>query len=438
MLSIILFLFLNFNHYIYSSGESMNYRFFFDKSSDKRYILNNGMVVILKPSKKLPLVSVQMWVKVGSIYETDDNNGISHFLEHLVFKGTKKYSVNQISKMIEKYGAILNAGTSKEFTMYYIDIPKEGLYDALDILCELIFEATFPEEELERERNVVIEEIKRSQDDPGSVLYDNFNNLLFKETPYKRKVIGKEEVIKNIPRKSLISYYKTFYQPKNMVLSICGDINIQEIQDFIKEKFEKYNSDQQIQIPILNLKENKKLELVEVKKHKVQHTYFLCGFLGPEINDKHQYTGDVLSVILGEGISSRLYKIVREEKMLVYEIGSGFYTQIGPSIFYISGVCERKNLEKTISEIKNILNDLKTNGPNQEELNKAKQIIITRWYFSNETVHSKAASLAWWEMFKSIDELNMYLENVQKVSSEDIRNFLNLYADSIITFALTP
>jgi zinc protease len=409
----------------------------FDPVKDERYTLDNGLVVLLKQSKRLPLVSIQIWVKVGSIYEDDKNNGISHFLEHLVFKGTKKYSVEQISKTLEKYGAILNAGTSKEFTMYFTDIPKEGLNDALDVLAQLVFEATFPEEELERERNVVIEEIKRFEDNPGNVLYEGFNNLLFKDSPYKRRILGTQEVIRNLSRDEIIKYYKKFYQPKNMILSICGDFEIEEVKNLIKQKFGSYNSDKQTN-QLLTLDESSKGEIFEIKKHKVQHTYFLCGFLGPKIDEKHQYTGDVLSIILGEGISSRLYKILREEKMLVYEIDSGFYTQLGPSVFYISGVCEGKNLEKVISEVKSILNELKEKGPNSEEIEKAKRIITTRWYLNNETMHSKASSLAWWEMFKSLEELNKYLENINKVSSNDIKEFLNIYYKSLISFALVP
>jgi len=409
----------------------------FDPVKDERYTLDNGLVVLLKQSKRLPLVSIQTWVKVGSIYEDDKNNGISHFLEHLVFKGTKKYSLEQISKTLEKYGAILNAGTSKEFTMYFTDIPKEGLNDALDVLAQLVFEATFPEEELERERNVVIEEIKRFEDNPGNVLYEGFNNLLFKDSPYKRRILGTQEVIRNLSRDEIIKYYKKFYQPKNMILSICGDFEIEEVKNLIKQKFGSYNSDKQTN-QLLTLDESSKGEIFEIKKHKVQHTYFLCGFLGPKIDEKHQYTGDVLSIILGEGISSRLYKILREEKMLVYEIDSGFYTQLGPSVFYISGVCERKNLEKVISEVKSILNELKEKGPNSEEIEKAKRIITTRWYLNNETMHLKASSLAWWEMFKSLEELNKYLENINKVSSNDIKEFLNIYYKSLISFALVP
>ena len=408
---------------------------FFDVE-DKQLVLDNGLTVLLKKTSQLPVVSVQVWVKTGSIYETEQINGISHFLEHLVFKGTQKYSVNQISKKIESYGGIINAGTSKEFTVFFVDIPKEGLEDAFDILSQLVFYATFIEDELEKERLVVIEEIKRYEDNPGNVLYENFNSKLFTTTPYKWRVIGKEENIKSLSREDIINYYKTYYHPKNMVLSICGDFD-DNIYELIKKYFDVKFSTDFTAINIL-LDEEQKDNIFEVKKHKVQHTYFLCGFLGPKVDDRHQYTGDVLSIILGEGISSRLYKTLREEKKLVYEIGSGFYTQIGPSIFYISGVCERKNLEKVIEEIRNIITDLRTNGPTDKELEKAKQIVLTRWYFNNETVHSKAATAAWWFLFKSLDELNSYIENINKVDKESIKEFLSMYGQKLVTFALEP
>jgi len=403
---------------------------------DKQLVLDNGLVVLLKKSPELPVVSVQVWVKTGSIYETEQTNGISHFLEHLVFKGTEKYLVNQISKKIESYGGIINAGTSKEYTVYFVDIPKEGIEDAFDVISQLVFHATFPEDELEKERLVVIEEIKRYEDNPGNVLYENFNNKLFTLSSYKWRILGKEENIRTLPRQEIINYYKTHYHPKNMVLSICGDFD-NNIYELIKKYFDVKISTDYITTNIL-LDEEPRGSIFEVKKHKVQHTYFLSGFLGPKINDKHQYTGDVLSIILGEGISSRLYKILREEKQLVYEIGSGFYTQLGPSIFYISGVCERKNLEKVVDEINNILTDLRTNGPTDKELEKAKQILLTRWYFNNETVHSKSATAAWWFLFKSLEELNSYIDNINKINKEDIKEFLTIYGQKLVTFALEP
>lgn len=409
----------------------------FDNLHDRKYILENGLKVLLKKNSYLPIVSVQVWVKVGSLYESKGINGISHFLEHLVFKGTTKYDAKQINKKVEYYGAILNAGTSKEYTVYYIDIPKEGLEDAVDILSQLVFEATFPEEEVEKERNVVIEEIKRSEDNPENVLYEEFNKLLFTETPYKQRIIGEEEVIRNISREKIIEYYKNFYNPSNMVVSICGDIDYEYTEKIVKKYFGVYASTKP-QVISISLKENKKADNLVIKKHNVQHAYFICGFLGPDINDRHQYTGDVLSVILSEGLSSRLYRSLREEKKLVYEIGGGFYTQMGPSIFYISGICERKNLELVINEIKNILKDIMINGPSDNEVVKAKQIITTKWYFANETVHSQAANIAWWEMFKNLDELNLYISNINKVTIEDIKEFVQLYGDYLVTFSLEP
>ncbi|MCS7151361.1 MAG: insulinase family protein [Endomicrobia bacterium] len=413
---------------------------FFIAEQDERYFLRNGLRVLLKKSTFLPLVSIQVWVKVGSINETEDINGVSHFLEHLVFKGTKSYSLKEISKKIERYGAVLNAGTSKEFTVYFVDIPKEGLEEAIKILSELVFDATFPDNELENERNVVIEEIKRYEDTPTNILYENFNKLLFQKSAYKWRVIGKEENIRNLSKSQIIKYYKSFYQPANMIISICGDIEYDKTKELI-DKYFNYNlvsPDSDIGVRNPPLYEEIIPAATEIKKHKVQHTYFICGFLGPKIDDKHQYTGEVLSIILGEGLSSRLYQNLREKKQLVYEISSGFYTQVGPSVFYITGVCEHKNFEKTIEEIKKILDDVKNNGVTNAELEKAKHIIVTRWYFNNETVHSKASTLAWWEMFMSLEELNSYLENIGKITNNDIKHFLNLYAKDLVISALMP
>lgn len=424
-------------NFIYS--QNMKNNLIFNNEKDKKLKLSNGLTVLLKKVDYLPLVSVQIWVKVGSIYETEHINGISHFLEHLVFKGTYKYNMKELSKKIEYYGGILNAGTSKEYTVYYIDIPKEGLNDALDVLSQLVFFATFPEIEVEKERDVIIEEIKRLEDQPINILYENFNKLLFVKTPYRLRIIGNKENIKSLSREQIIEYYQKFYTPSNMLLSICGDIDYNEVEKLIEEKFGNIQLKGEFKEPELNLKEEStQSEILEVKKHKVQHLYFICGFLGPNFGDFDLYVGDVTSIILGEGISSRLYKILKEEKKLVYEISSGFYTQFGPSVFYILGICEPKNFNKSIELIKSIIFELKDNGPSEEELTKAKNIILTKWFTHNETVHSIASTLAWWDMFASLEELNSYIDNINKVSKEDVKNFIRKYANYLTISALEP
>ncbi|MEN3013265.1 MAG: pitrilysin family protein [Endomicrobiia bacterium] len=416
----------------------MNTHLIFDPLQDRKLKLDNGLTVLLKRYSTLPLVSIQVWVKVGSIYESEEINGISHFLEHMVFKETSKYTSTVISKKIEYYGGIINAGTSKEYTVYYIDIPKEGIKDAIDVLSQLVFYATFPDEEIQKEKNVIIEEIKRLEDQPMNVLYENFNALLFTKTPYKWRIIGRKENIQSFTKNQVKEFYQNFYHPQNMVLSICGDINYEEIEKLIRESFGKINGFSYTKSIKSDLKEDPKSDIIEIKKHKVQHLYFLCGFLGPNINEFEQYAGDITSVILGEGVSSRLYKILREEKKLVYEIHSGFYTQMGPSVFYILGICEPQNFEEAIRAIKNVISNLKTEGPTEEELIKAKNILLTRWYLNNENVHSIASTLAWWEMFLSLDAANSYIENINNVSKEDVKNFLEKYGGYLVTTGLQP
>jgi zinc protease len=404
----------------------------------KLYKLDNGLTVILKRYVKLPIASVQLWVFVGSICETDKNNGISHFLEHLVFKGTQSYNMSEISKIAENYGGVINAGTSKDFTMYFIDIPKEGVKEAINILHELTFLATFPEEEVEKERKVVIEEIKRAEDNPENVLFENFNSLLFVETPYKYRILGKVENISSLQREEIVSYYKEWYSPENMVFTVVGDIDFGETEELVAALFGKYKP-QVGRKPLPSLLETfPESENKLIKRHKVQHLYFLCGFLGPEVNSEEQYAGEVQAIILGKGRSSRLYRVLREEKKLVYYIDCGFYPQRGNSIFYIGGVCEERNFEKVLREIRLQLEEIKNGNVTQEELNKAKEMVKTSWYFNIETVHSQGNLLSWWTMFKNIDELKNYLNNIENVSIDDLKRFVTKYGRYLIISALQP
>lgn len=205
----------------------------------------------------------------------------------------------------------------------------------------------------------------------------------------------------------------------------------------VKDLFEGQKNEDRVS-PLVVVDEDGKSDVVEVKKHAVQKTYFLFGFLGPKINDEFQYAGELFSVIFGEGRSSRLYKNLREREKLVYEIGSGFYTQVGPSIFYVSGVCEPKNLETVIKRVKEELKKVCEEGVSEEELKKARQIINTRWYFDNETVHSLASNFAWWYMFKNLNELDIFLQKINKVSCEDVQQFVKKYGGYLVVSALEP
>jgi zinc protease len=322
--------------------------------------------------------------------------------------------------------------------MYFIDIPKEGVKEAINILHELTFLATFPEEEVEKERKVVIEEIKRAEDNPENVLFENFNSLLFVETPYKYRILGKVENISSLQKEEIVSYYKEWYSPENMVFTVVGDIDFGETEELVAALFGKYKPQVgRKSLPSL-LETFPESENKLIKRHKVQHLYFLCGFLGPEVNSEEQYAGEVQAIILGKGRSSRLYRVLREEKKLVYYIDCGFYPQRGNSIFYIGGVCQEKNFEKVLREIRLQLEEIKNGNVTQEELNKAKEMVKTSWYFNIETVHSQGNLLSWWTMFKNIDELKNYINNIENVSIDDLKRFVTKYGRHLIISALQP
>ena len=291
--------------------------------------LENGLRVFINQNNSKPIVSVQIWVNVGSINEDKSTNGLSHFLEHLIFKGSKKFPGPEISKRVETNGGSINAATSKEFTMFHIDTQKDALFESIEILADSMANASFPKDEIEKERPVVLEEIARHNDSPGSILFDIACESLFNTTPYKKTILGTEKVVKNVSRKRIIEYYKLHYCPSNMILSITGDLNTDKTLKKVRDTFGK-------QKPCNQKKE--KLQIIE-KLHKpvvkrkpknVEHSYFMGGFIGPDISkDKLQYTADVLAFILGGGRSSRLYRTLKEEKRLVYSISVSYWTQRG-------------------------------------------------------------------------------------------------------------
>ncbi|MFN7182355.1 MAG: M16 family metallopeptidase [Planctomycetota bacterium] len=404
----------------------------------KKIILKNGLKVFIKPDKKLPVVSIQLWVKAGSVDETTENNGISHFLEHLIFKGTENYSVSEISRVVESRGGIINAGTSKEFTCYYIDIPSDGFTDAIKIIADVANQkATFPEDEIERERTVILEEIKRSEDNPENTLYETFNKQLFTVTPYKWRVIGTTEVVSRISREDLVSYYRKFYVPNNMVLVIAGAIEYKETKKLIKKLFgEAKRSDVPERKSLIEPVSPPSFEKV---KKSVAQSYILLGFLGPEMSqEKYQIAGDVLSIILGSGRSSRLYHKLREEKQLVYSIGSGFHTQQGTGVFFISAVCNSENVEKVKKEVSQEIEKIITEEIPELELEKAKKIVKSHWYFDFETYHQQAQTVGYWALNDNLNFVKNYLRNVNKVNYELIKKFLKIYYTGLTTAVVEP
>jgi predicted Zn-dependent peptidase len=390
--------------------------------------LDNGLTVLLKEDHAQPVVSVQVWVKVGSVNENSRTSGLSHFLEHLIFKGTEKYPGDEISRQVETQGGVINAATSKEFTQFYIDIQETGYRNAIRILADAMANAAFPAAEIERERPVVIEEIHRHEDNPGSLLYDYYNEAVFPHSPYRASIIGSDEVIRTVSRDDIAAYYHAHYIPSNMFVTLAGDINTDEALALVKETFGTQKAEPASPAPNLIEPLHKASSISRNKD--VEHAYWLGGFVGPDAKSDDQFTADITATILGGGRSSRLFRQLREEKQLVYAISSSFWSQRGSGAFAVSAIFDPKNEKQVLSGINAEIRRLMEKGPDDAELRRAKEMIKAQWFFGLETYHEQASIAGYWNMQGNPGILERYIPELEKVSRDDVMQFLKKYYET--------
>ena len=394
--------------------------------------LDNGHNVVIQEVHDNPIVIIDTWIKTGSINETDENNGVAHFLEHLFFKGTSKHPAKEFDQILESKGAITNAATSKDFTHYYILIPSQYFELALDLHSDMLLNPLIPRKELEKERKVVIEEISKNNDRPTTVLYRNMVKGFYKVHPYKREVIGTKEVIETISREQILDFYNTWYTPQNMTTVVIGDVNTQKALDLIKTKFNK-PVDITEKKTVLKYKLDKKpSSQIETKEEmKVETGYILIGFKGCHpITSKDSYALDVLATILGEGKSSRLYKNIKEQKQLVHSISASHSSMRDDSIFYVSANYITEDIERLKDAIFTEIEKLQKNEITNEEIQKAKNIIERDTFYSRESVSNIASAIGYTAtLTNDTSYYKNYLDNINKVTAEDLKRVAKEYLD---------
>lgn len=382
--------------------------------------LPNGQVLVIYEVKNNPIVTIDTWVKTGSINESDVNNGVSHFLEHLFFKGTKAHPTGEFERILESKGAIINAATSKDFTHYYITIPSEYFDTALELHSDMLQHPQIPRKELEKERKVVLEEISKDGNTPSKKVYDNLNNLMYTSHPYKRKVIGTENIIGTIRREEIIEYFNNYYSPSNMVTVIVGDVDSSQVIPKVQQAF-----NQAYKKPIK--KNYKKESLLQGQKRKVDYTdtqsgYLMIGFRTVNISDKDVFALDVLAEVLGGGNSSKLYRDIKEQKGLAYSISASNGSYKDDGIFYISANYVPSSLEKLEKAIFEEINYIQKYGITEEELCRAKNMIEQDTYYSRESTSNISSELGYIMTLTGSPELyENYVNNIKKVTAEDVR-----------------
>lgn len=390
------------------------------------YKLDDGQTVIIKQVKNNPIVTIDTWIKTGSINENDQNNGVSHFLEHLFFKGTETHPPGDFDRILESKGAETNAATSKDFTHYYITIPSKYFDLAMDLHSDMLLHPLIPRKELEKERKVVMEEIAKDANNPGQKVYENLNNMLFKTHPYKRKVIGTNEIIGKISREEILNYYNTHYAPQNMITIIIGDVDTQHALDKVKEDFKAESRK-----IVKNINKPEKpitSKQIKVDYQPVQGGYLLIGYHGVNALNSESYALDVLATILGEGRSSILYQTIKEQKQLADSISADNSTFKEAGIFSISASFTPENSVKLQKAIFEQVAKVRKQGVTQEQLNLAKNIIERNTYYERESIENIASEIGYTTVLtdnpKYYDE---YLNKIKKVTAHDVKRVADIY-----------
>ena len=378
--------------------------------------LDNGMRLVVQENHSAPVVALQAWVKVGSADESDNIAGISHLIEHMLFKGTGKRKVGEIAREVESSGGYINAFTTYDSTVFYLTIASRFFDTGLDILSDAMQHSSFDPAEIEKEKEVVVEEIKRSLDIPETRVMNALFDKAYAVHPYRRPIIGFSESVKNASRKTVLDYYHKWYAPDNITFVIAGDIDTQMTVAKTKNAFKEFKTYGLKRIKRPEEPRQEKLREIIIKED-VAETQLNMGFHIPGIENEDSYALDILSSIVGEGESSRLYNEIKREKELVNSIYSYTYTPKDPGIFIIGASLTEKNLSKAVKAIWEEIIKIRQHPPAEEELERAKLKIESDLIYHRETIQGQARQLGYFEsVIGDINYEKKYLEGIRAVT----------------------
>lgn len=384
--------------------------------------LSNGLRVVTVSVSQMESVTVSVWVKTGSRNETNNVAGISHFLEHMVFKGGKKYpSAKAISEAVDAIGAEFNAATSKEWTNFFIKSRTGKIETAFDVLSDMVLQPLLKTEDIEREKGVIVEEIAMYEDMPMAHIGDIFERLIFDKTPLGRDVIGTKETVRGIKRSDFERYRKSYYFADNIILTVAGGVTQDRVMDLAKKYFSGLESKGVMSQTQAKVNQKKPQALLHTKKSDQAH--FIVGFVGYPRGHKDRYKEAILATILGGGMSSRLFTEVREKRGLCYSVRADVDHFIDTGYFTAyAGVA----LDKMDEAVKVILDEFykistKSSLITPQELAKAKEYIKGHMALSLE--NTKAINGFYGEQvlfLKRIETPDEVFDRIDKVKSDDL------------------
>ena len=413
----------------------------FPPSSAQKWVLPNGLTIIVQEDHSAPVASVQAWCATGSIDEDAHlGAGLSHILEHMLFKGTQTRSTNEIAQKIQDVGGYINAYTSFDRTVFWIDVPKDGVATALDVLADAMMNSTLPPEEYRKEQEVIRREFAMGMDDPDRMAGLLLFATAYQRHPYRFPVIGEIEIYNQLTQEQVMQYYKTRYVPNNLTFIVAGDVDAEKVRQQLTELFKPYP--EQSLKPVFIPAEPLQLGLREVhQEFPTELTHLEFAWHIPEITNPDVPALDLLSTILGEGRSSRLYRRVREEAGLAFGISAFSYTPGDPGLFGIDATLDPKKRDAAEQLVLRIIDEVKQAGVTAEELTKAKKISLSHHLGALTTMRGQASDIGSnWFLTRNLNFSRDYLDAVQKVTLDDIKRVAaNYLTDTNLTLvSLNP
>ncbi|HEY5752486.1 MAG TPA: pitrilysin family protein [Chthoniobacterales bacterium] len=388
----------------------------------RNWVLSNGLTIIVEEDHSAPVVSVQAWCATGSIHEDKFiGSGLSHILEHMLFKGTKTRSPNKIATEVQDEGGYINAYTSFDRTVYWIETPSAGAAKAVDVLADAVVNATLPDAEYVKEQEVIRREFAMGYDDPDRMTSLLLFSTAYREHPYSHPVIGHLSIYNTLTREDVMNYYRARYVPNNIFFVVVGDVDGEKIRAQLAEFFASYP--RVVLPPVFIPEEAPQLGKREVhQEFRTELTRLMMAWHIPGIAHPDTPALEVLGTIMGSGRSSRFYRRLREEKGLVFSVNCSAYTPYHPGLLAVSAATDPRKRDEAAREIEAMFHDVAQHGVDDSEVLRAQKMLLASQINRLATTRGRASDLgSGWLLVQNLDFGREYIEAIQKVTPVQVQ-----------------
>ncbi len=392
-----------------------------------RTTLGNGLDVVLVEDHSAPVVALNVWVRVGSADERPEEWGMAHVFEHMLFKGTQRRGIGEIARTVEGAGGNINAFTSYDMTVYHITMAARDAAVGVDVLADAVLNSTFDPNELAKEKEVIVEEIRRGDDTPSRVLFEEMFRTAYSAHPYRRSVIGTADSVRGFSREQMLEFHRRWYVTNNMTFVAVGDFDAKALLAEVERGFAGASSRGDLAHPRAPEPPQASPRAALLRRDFEQT---LVGVAWPiaRFEDPDAAYLDLLSMVAGAGDSSRLYRSVKDRRRLVHEIGASSYTPLDPGLFYVSLTLDPERIEPALEAVGAELHRLRAFGPSEVELERARTNALATQVHEKETMDGQAKKYGYFETLASgIEAEAAYLERIRRASADDLRRVAQKY-----------